>query len=85
MYIFFLEKLSLITSEECVESNVIGVEAIKFLEEETEVETLANTGTINEQDGEDEDLVCRKSFKKSIFYWFFLFILVRSYLNQNCL
>ncbi|CAF1177015.1 unnamed protein product [Rotaria sordida] len=50
------EKLSLITSEECVESNVIPVEAIKFLEEEIPTETINNAATTNEQDGEDEDL-----------------------------
>ncbi len=56
--LFYLEKLSLITNEECVESNIIPVEAMKFLEEETLIETVNNTGTNNEQDGEDEDLVC---------------------------
>ncbi|UJR27942.1 hypothetical protein I4U23_009202 [Adineta vaga] len=50
------EKFSLITNEECVESNVIPIEAIKFLEEETPAEILNNAGTTNEQDGEDEDL-----------------------------
>ncbi|CAF4373276.1 unnamed protein product, partial [Rotaria magnacalcarata] len=51
-------KFSLITSEECVESNVIPVEANKFLEEEAPVENINNAGTTNEQDGDDEDLVC---------------------------
>ncbi|CAF1066284.1 unnamed protein product [Rotaria magnacalcarata] len=50
------EKFSLITSEECVESNVIPVEANKFLEEEAPVENINNAGTTNEQDGDDEDL-----------------------------
>jgi hypothetical protein len=54
--------LSLITSEECVESNIITVEAMKFLEEEVQIETLDNAATTNEQDGEDEDLVCRNIF-----------------------
>ena len=57
-----LEKLSLITSEECVESNVLSVEAMKFLEEEVPAEDLNNAGTTIEQDGEEEDLVCRTSF-----------------------
>jgi len=50
------EKLSLITSEECIESNVIPVEAMKFLQEETPIESINNGPTANEQDGEDEDL-----------------------------
>ncbi len=59
MFIIFLEKISLITSEECIESNVIPVEAKKFLEEDTAAEALNNASINNEQDGEEEDLVCR--------------------------
>ena len=73
-----LEKISLITSEECIESNVLSVEATKFLEEETSVETLNTAATTNEQDGEDEDLV-RKinfNFKFSIFSYLFKFDLI---------
>ena len=55
----FLEKISLITSEECMESNVIPIEAKKFLEEETAAEALNNIAVNNEQDGDEEDLVCR--------------------------
>src|SRR5438045_2221636 len=54
----FLEKLSLITNEECIESNVLPIEATKFLEEETPIESVNNDPTTNQQDGEDEDLVC---------------------------
>ncbi|CAF4451221.1 unnamed protein product, partial [Rotaria sp. Silwood2] len=46
------EKLSLITNEECVESNVIPIEAIKFLDEEIPAETTDNPATTKEQDGE---------------------------------
>jgi flagellar biogenesis protein FliO len=53
---------------------------MKFLEEEVQIESLNNAATTNEQDGEDEDLVCSKIF--SIIF-IFLFILVRSYLIQK--
>ena len=52
-----LEQLSLITNEECVESNIIPVEATKFLDDETPVEIENNTATGTEHDGDDEDLV----------------------------
>ncbi len=55
----FLEKISLITSDECIESNVIPIEAKKFIEEDTAAEALNNAPLDNEQDGEEEDLVCR--------------------------
>lgn len=55
-----VEKLNLITNEECVESNILPVEAMKFLEEEIDPETIAATETGNDQEGEEEDLV-RKS------------------------
>ncbi len=58
--VFVLEKLSLITNEECVESNVLSVEAMKFLQDETPMETVHNGPNMNEQDGEEEDLVCRR-------------------------
>ncbi len=67
IFIISLEKISLITSEECIESNVIPVEAKKFLEEETAVEALNNAAINNEQDDEEEDLVCR-IFNLSKFY-----------------
>jgi hypothetical protein len=85
MFVISLEKLSLITSEECIESNVIPVEAMKFLEDETPDETVNNAATTTEQDGEDEDLVCSKYSSNKIVYFISLFILVRSYLNQNYL
>ncbi|CAF1376694.1 unnamed protein product [Adineta ricciae] len=50
------EKFTLITNEECAESNVIPVEAVKFLEDETPTEILNNDGPTAAQDGEDEDL-----------------------------
>jgi len=50
------EKVNLITNEECVESNVLPVEAMKFLEEEIDVETVANIEENRDQDGEEEDL-----------------------------
>ncbi|CAF1443443.1 unnamed protein product [Adineta steineri] len=50
------EKISLITSEECIESNVIPIEAKKFLEEETAIQALNNAPINNEQDDEEEDL-----------------------------
>lgn len=53
-----LEKLSLITNEECVESNTLPIEASKFLEEETPEELANQTAPTTEQDGEEEDLVC---------------------------
>ena len=37
---------------------------MKFLEEETPVEALNAAATINEQDGEDEDLVRQINFKQ---------------------
>lgn len=42
-----------------MESNVIPIEAKKFLEEETAAEALNNNPVNNEQDGDEEDLVCR--------------------------
>ena len=56
-FFVFLEKISLITSEECIESNVIPVEAKKFLEEETANEVINNTSTAGDQDENEEDLV----------------------------
>ncbi|CAF0722876.1 unnamed protein product [Adineta ricciae] len=50
------EKISLITSEECIESNVIPVEAKKFLEEETANEVMNNTSIAGDQDENEEDL-----------------------------
>ena len=77
--LLLLEKLSLITNEECVESNILPVEAMKFLEEEALLETVTAGPTGNEQDGEEEDLVSERSMVKiTVFYWTFLFILVRS-------
>jgi hypothetical protein len=83
MFIIFLEKISLITSEECIESNVIPVEAKKFLEEETAAETLNNAAINNEQDGEEEDLVCRISIYRNFIFIFYFFVLVRSYLKKK--
>jgi hypothetical protein len=68
----FSEKINLITSEECIESNVIPIEAKKFLEEDTAAEALNNAPIGNEQDGEEEDLVCR-IFIKENFIFYFLF------------
>ncbi len=84
MFCISLEKISLITSEECIESNVIPVEAKKFLEEETPAEALNNVPISNEQDGEEEeDLVCRILINQNfIFIMFFFLILVRSYLKE---
>jgi hypothetical protein len=78
----FIDKFSLITNEECVESNVIPVEAMKFLEEETPMESINNGPNTNDQDGEEEDLVCQKK-NSEIFLLNFRFILVRSNLNQQ--
>jgi hypothetical protein len=79
--------LSLITSEECVESNIITVEAMKFLEEEVQIETLDNAATTNEQDGEDEDLVCRNIFFNKNFLFlisiYFSLILFKLKLHTN--
>ncbi len=74
--LFLLEKLGLITNEECIESNIIPVEAMKFLEEETPMESINQGATTNEQDGEDEDLVCRekKDFFRIIFEIYFSLI-----------
>lgn len=52
----FLEKISLIISEECIESNVISFEAKKFLEEQASNEIVNNMSIVNEEDTE-EDLV----------------------------
>ncbi len=67
---FCIEKLSLITNEECVESNVIPVEAMKFLAEETPMETVHNGPSMNDQDGEEEDLVCRKKKNLKLFFFY---------------
>lgn len=51
---------------------------MKFLEEETPIETINNGPTTNEQDGEDEDLVCRKKiriFKINFLIFYFSLIL----------
>ena len=72
-FFVYIEKFSLITSEECIESNIIPIEALKFLEEETPVEIANNAVTTNDQDGEDEDLVCRQNRKKTKFNRDFLF------------
>lgn len=61
----------MITNEECIESNVIPVEAMKFLADDEPVESVANAGTANEQDGEDEDLVCYE--KIYVFLLFHIF------------
>ena len=50
-----VEKLSLITSEECIESNVIPIEAVKFLEEETRTELADQASNGNDHDGDDEE------------------------------
>ena len=55
--ILFLEKITLFTSEERIESSVVTVEAKKFLEEETISETLNNASTINDDKSEAEDLI----------------------------
>ena len=47
----------MITSEECIESNVLPIEAKKFLEEETATETLNHVLTTNDDNDEEEDLV----------------------------
>jgi hypothetical protein len=70
MFIISLEKISLITSEECIESNVIPIEAKKFLEEETAAEAVNNASISNEQDGEEEDLVCSLLSDRKLFYDF---------------
>ena len=54
----------MITNEECVESNILPVEATKFLEEEALLETVTTNATANEQDGEEEDLVSERSMLK---------------------
>ena len=46
----------MITSEECIESNVIPIEATKFLEDETPEEAMNRNSTTDDQDAE-EDLV----------------------------
>ena len=53
----FFEKLTLIASEECIESNAIPIEAKKYLEEETVTEALNNAPTIHDDNSEEEDLV----------------------------
>lgn len=68
-----LEKISLVTSDECIESNVIPIEAKKFLEEDTAAEAMNNIPVNNEQDGDDEDLVCRK---QNVFFDLYCFLLV---------
>lgn len=69
---YFSEKLSLITNEECPESNIIPVEAMKFLQEETPLEAAHTGPTGNEQDGDDEDLVCPSASFQSLSIEFFL-------------
>ena len=64
-FFWSLDKISLITSDECIESNVIPIEAKKFLEEDTAAEAMNNAPIGNEQDGEEEDLVCRIFFSKN--------------------
>ena len=81
MFSIVLEKISLITSDECIESNVIPIEAKKFLEEDTAAEAMNNAPIGNEQDGEEEDLVCRMFFSKKNSIHFSSSILVRSYLK----
>ena len=44
---------------------------MKFLEEEVQIESLNNAATTNEQDGEDEDLVCSKIFSISLYFYLF--------------
>ena len=61
-FILFLEKISLITSDECIESNILSIEAKKFLEENTSTEVVNNALITNEDDGDEEDLVCRIVF-----------------------
>jgi hypothetical protein len=39
---------------------MLPVEAMKFLQDETPMETVHNGPNMNEQDGEEEDLVCRR-------------------------
>lgn len=51
---FRLEKMSFITGEECIESNVITVEALKFLEDEVRFDEFSS----KEQNDDEEDLVC---------------------------
>ncbi|CAF3652063.1 unnamed protein product [Rotaria sordida] len=50
------EKISLITSDECIESNILSIEAKKFLEENTSTEVVNNALITNEDDGDEEDL-----------------------------
>lgn len=77
-----LEKVSLITSEECIESNVIPIEAVQFLQEATAAEALNNASAGPDQDGDDEeDLVCVLRILSSSGR--FLLILVRSDLEQT--
>ena len=70
----FLEKLSLITNEECPESNIIPVEAMKFLQEEAPMESVHTGPTGNEQDGEDEDLVSEHAYSDSSMVFVFFSI-----------
>ena len=67
-----------------MESNVIPVEAVKFLEDETPAEILNNDGPTAVQDGEDEDLVSCKGKTVRILYNFHqCFFLVRSHLKNT--
>lgn len=78
MYFLFLENISLITGDECIESNVISIEAKKFLEEQTSNEMLNDMPTNNDEDAE-EDLVC-ESVMIILYDVKFSFSLVRSHL-----
>ncbi len=49
---------------------------MKFLEDDTPMETVNNGPTANEQDGDDEDLVRRKEIFLATCYSSCLFILV---------
>ena len=74
--LLFVEKLSLITNEECPESNILPVEAMKFLQEEAPMESIDIDPTGNAQEGEDEDLVSdyaneSASHKSTVFLLFF--------------
>ena len=52
-----LEKITMTSSEECIESNVISIETKTFLEEGTAIEALNNPPTIYNDNSKEQDLV----------------------------
>ena len=52
-------KISLITCEECIESNVLPIESTKFLEEETPEEAMNRKSNDDDQETEEDLVNCQ--------------------------